>query len=346
TTNAQCPGSTGPCFTMSCKANNSHSFQACTSSATCGSGGTCVANGVCHNDPNYSCHAGTACGADPDTGNDLGTCDAYSNWYCANEATSCVVADYSTPTVAVSALPGAGTAVTAALNGRYPNGDTPTYAALSGVIAAAKAYATAHPTEITVAVFSTDGVPTECDTTAADIEGLAAAALAGTPSIKTFVIGVLSPADATGTATTLLNGIASSGGTTSATIIGTSSTTEADFVAALTKIRGQSLPCQFALPVPDAGTPDYSKVNVVYTESKTGNADLVPYVADKADCAADAGASGGWYYDVDPFVDASGIPTKVELCPATCAAVQADPTGKVAVVQGCKTTTTGGGPPR
>ncbi len=97
--------------------------------------------------------------------------------------------------------------------------------------------------------------------------------------------------------------------------------------------------------MPEAGTPDYSKVNVVYTDSKTSTADVVPYVGALADCAADGGANGGWYYDEDPFTD-SGTPSKVILCPTTCSAVQADATGKVDVVQGCKTTTTGGGPPR
>ncbi|MGH7284409.1 MAG: hypothetical protein ACRELY_23025 [Polyangiaceae bacterium] len=342
TTNAQCPGGTGPCYLKSCT-SRFDAFNPCTSNSDCVT--SCVQNGVCHNNPDFICHVGTACGTDPNTGNDLGACDAFGTWYCANETTTCTDTDYSSLDVSIAALPGVAAAVTTSLNAHLPNGDTPTSAALQGAIEAAKAYATAHSSDIVAVVFSTDGVPTNCDQTAGDIENIAAAGLAGTPSVKTFVIGVLSPADATATATSLLNGIASSGGTTSATIIGTSSTTESDFVSALTKIRGQSLPCQFDLPVPEAGTPDYSKVNVVYTDSATMNASIVPYVADLADCSADGGVDGGWYYDHDPFADA-GTPTKVELCPATCSAVQADPAGTVDVVQGCKTSTGGGGPPR
>jgi hypothetical protein len=51
--------------------------------------------------------------------------------------------------------------------------------------------------------------------------------------------------------------------------------------------------------------------------------------------ACDA-VKGRWYYDVDP---ATGKPTKVILCPATCSKVQADPAGSVNVVQGCTTQT-------
>jgi hypothetical protein len=276
--------------------------------------------------------------------------ECQGDYFATSDPISCTATDYAALAVPIAVLPGAGTAIGTSLANHIPNGLTPTYSALQGAYAAARLYAGSHAGDKVAVVLSTDGIPNSgggsgCDDVTADIEALAAGALSGTPSIKTFVIGVLSPVDNTVNATNLLNGIASSGGTTAATIIGTSSTTEADFVAALQKIRGSSLPCQFTLPVPEAGTPDYSKVNVVYTDSKTSTADVVPYVGALTDCAADGGANGGWYYDVDPFTD-SGTPSKVLLCPATCGVVQADPTGKVDVVQGCKTTTTGGGPPR
>lgn len=347
---AECGASGGACVSGVCTI----AAKYCTVNADCGAGGgTCTAAKRCAVDPEFLCINANDCNADGIGG----ACSAplirglcQNDYFSSGDPFSCTVSDYSALAVSVAALPGVGAAVTTSLGKHVPNGLTPTYSALSGALNAAKAYATAHAGEVVAVVLSTDGIPNSgggagCDDNTTDINNLAAAALAGSPSIKTFVIGVLSPVDDTTTATNTLNGIAAAGGTTAATIIGTSATTESDFVTALQKIRGQSLPCQFDLPVPEAGTPDYSKVNVVYTDSATMNASIVPYVADLADCAADAGANGGWYYDHDPFADA-GTPTKVVLCPATCSTIQGDPTGKVDVVQGCKTSTGGGGPPR
>lgn len=344
---ADCGASGGACTEGYCTNKN----QFCVANADCGGGGTCTPLLRCHAEQELLCRNANDCKNIFVAGDNYGPCDRpLVRGECSTSTLSCTSTDYQALASPISALPGAATGINAALNLHIPDGATPTYSALDGALKAAKAYALAHSSDVVAVVLSTDGIPntngtTGCDDNTADIDALAAAALAGTPSVKTFVIGVLSPSDDTTTATNTLNGIAAAGGTTAATIIGTSSTTESDFVAALTKIRGQSLPCQFPLPVPEAGTPDYSKVNVVYTDSKTTNATIVPYVADLADCSADAGANGGWYYDNDPFADA-GTPSKVILCPATCGTVQADPTGKVDVVQGCKTTTTGGGPPR
>jgi hypothetical protein len=356
---ADCGASGGPCLDATCSKNNAFF---CGATADCGTHGTCTGTlQRCAGDPEYLCGSNNDCLIPASGGGfyDLRPCNQpvvrglCTNEYYASGASvpiSCTATDYAALAVPIAVLPGAGAAIGTSLNNHIPNGLTPTYSALEGAYAAAKLYSATHAGDEVAVVLSTDGVPNSgggsgCDDVTADIEGLASTSLAGSPSIKTFVIGVLSPVDNTTAATNLLNGIASAGGTTAATIIGTSSTTESDFVAALQKIRGQSLPCQFALPVPEAGTPDYSKVNVVYTDSKTSSDTIVPYVGALADCAADGGADGGWYYDVDPFDDA-GTPTKVVLCPATCGTIQADPTGKVNVVQGCKTTTTGGGPPR
>ena len=80
--------------------------------------------------------------------------------------------------------------------------------------------------------------------------------------------------------------------------------------------------------------PDYHKVNVVYTDSKSGKDNVFGYVGSMANCDP---TKGGWYYDADP--DKGGTPTKVILCQASCALAQGDPLGKVAVVQGCATQT-------
>lgn len=52
----------------------------------------------------------------------------------------------------------------------------------------------------------------------------------------------------------------------------------------------------------------------------------LPRLAGPAACA-----SGGWFYD-DPLE-----PTTIELCPATCAAVQADKGATLEVLLGCAT---------
>ena len=66
----------------------------------------------------------------------------------------------------------------------------------------------------------------------------------------------------------------------------------------------------------------------------------ISYVGSSADCSGD-----GWYYDVDPFAD-GGTPTKIDLCPTTCATVRASVAQSVAVVQGCAAVQTAdGGPP-
>jgi hypothetical protein len=350
TAKSDCGASGGSCVEGVCTKG---SVTYCVTSGDCTGGGTCTPAQRCAGDPELLCVTSGDC-----TSNGVaGPCnqpiqrgECQGEYFATSDPISCTATDYAALAVPISVLPGAAGGVSTSLNNHIPNGDTPTYSALAGAYTAAKLYAASHSGDKVAVVLSTDGIPNSgggsgCDDVTADIEALATNALAGTPSIKTFVIGVLAPVDNTTTATNLLNGIAAAGGTTAATIIGTSSTTESDFVTALQNIRGSSLPCQFALPVPDAGTPDYSKVNVVYTDSKTSTADVVPYVGALADCAADGGANGGWYYDEDPFTD-SGTPSKVLLCPTTCATVQADPTGKVDVVQGCKTTTTGGGPPR
>jgi hypothetical protein len=350
TAKSDCGASGGACVEGVCTKG---SVTYCVASGDCNGGGTCTPAQRCAGDPEILCVTTADC-----TGNGVaGPCnqplmrgECQGEYFAASDPISCTITDYAVLAVPIAVLPGAGTAIGNSLNAHIPNGLTPTYSALHGAYAAAIIYSASHPNDKVAVVLSTDGVPNSgggsgCDDVTADIEAAASTALSGTPSIKTFVIGVLSPVDNTTAATNLLNGIAAAGGTTAATIIGTSSTTESDFVTALQNIRGSSLPCQFELPVPEAGTPDYSKVNVVYTDSKTSSADVVPYVGALADCAADGGANGGWYYDVDPFTD-SGTPSKVLLCPATCGVVQADPTGKVDVVQGCKITTTGGGPPR
>jgi hypothetical protein len=338
TADTQCPAGTGPCFFKACDITMIDAVVPCATNADC----VGVANiplgcnpiGVCHNNHDTVCPADgkhPMCGPD---GNkfDLGTCDTISTSTCIH-GDSCAAQDYATPAVPIALLPGAAAAVTASLMTHSPVGNTPTSQALLGAIDQAKSYATANPGHSVVAVLATDGIPDEC--TPNDIPGIAqiaAAGLSGSPSIKTFTIGVFTQ-DAIASGTSALNQIASAGGTKQAFIIQTTAPNlEQQFEAALNAIRGAALPCQYEVPVPDAGTPDFGTVNVEYT-SGAGVASGVPYVETASKC----GTSSGWYYDVDPA--AGGTPAAILVCPGTCSTLQSDSKGRVDVVVGCGTVT-------
>jgi hypothetical protein len=240
---------------------------------------------------------------------------------------SCTPSDYANPEVEIAPLPGVGAAIVASLAKHMPSTGTPTGPALQGAVDHAKAWATSHPGHVVIAVLATDGEPNEC--TPADQAGIAqiaATALAGTPSIKTFTIGTFASGDIP-SGPDLLNAIASAGGTGMAFNIDTTMNVNQAFLDALNKIRGSALGCQYSIPAPMMGQPDYSKVNVQYTPGGGTPTDLLQY-PDQAHCPA---TGGGWYYDNN------AMPTQIELCPGTCTTVSADSMGKIEILLGCKT---------
>jgi hypothetical protein len=329
TTSGDCPGTSGPCSMKACATNGPLKF--CNTSADCGGGPpgpaiSCVDVGRCSIAQNVYCLAGQPCGKDAN-GFDRGTCVAQTAGSCSN-GDSCADADYVTPAVPIAALPGAAASITAALAAKAPDGNTPTSAALKGAVDAATAYANANPGHTVVAVLATDGLPTECDTNMANIASIAGAAFKGTPSVKTFVIGVFS-ADEKALAQSNLDQIASAGGSSKAFVVTQGATTTQDFVNAMNTIRGTALPCEYNLPVPESGTPDFGKLNVQHTATD-GSKTVYPNRSDASKCDA----TGGWYYDVAPVNGAT--PSKIILCPATCDAVKTAG-GQVDVVIGCTT---------
>src|SRR5258708_234504 len=198
TTSAQC-GSAGPCLLAIC--SGVQQTLPCNTSADCPRRSACVAVGTCQNDPNYLCAypGASQCGSDPN-GFPLGACNVITSSACVL-GDSCAAQDYQTPAVAIALLPGVAPAVTASLAARSPQGNTPTSAALQGAVDEAAAYARANPGHRVVAVLATDGIPDECAPTVTAVAQIAAAGLAGTPSVKTFAIGVFTPSDvASGTA--------------------------------------------------------------------------------------------------------------------------------------------------
>ena len=265
-----------------------------------------------------SCTTDAACG-------NYGPCSANVCYPCGTSgvvADSCDAADYAKPDVEIAPLNGAQiTGLYTSIDMHAPYGDTPTSAALQGAIDHATAWGKGHPGHVVIAVLATDGDPTECDPKQSHVDAIAAGGVSGNPKILTFVVGV-------GTSFTALNGIAAAGGTTKAFLVDTNQNVNMQFLAALNTIRGTALGCQYEIPKPDGGVPDYGKVNVQYAPGGGGKVEEISNFKDKAHCPA---SGDGWYYDNN------AAPTLILLCPATCTKVSADSTGEVDVVLGCIT---------
>jgi hypothetical protein len=216
----------------------------------------------------------------------------------------CNPTDYSTPAAGIAPLPGSAGALQTALNAEMPNGNTPTVPALSGAISYATTYAQSHPGRAVSVVFATDGEPTQCtqnDNTIPGAVRVATAALAGTPPIRTYVLGV-------GPSLGNLNQIAVAGGTTKAYLVESGGST--DLINALNEIRKGTLTCDYQIPVIPGKPLDLKLVNI---KVRVGPPPATPQLISKVDDASQCGATqGGWYFDNN------ASPTKITLCPATC----------------------------
>lgn len=234
------------------------------------------------------------------------------------DADDCNVKWYKTLDVDVAPLPANAAAISASLDAHGPTGATPTYGALQGVLFVATALQDAHPDHKVIVVFATDGDPTECTITDPDqIADLAQKAL-NYNGVQTFVIGMA------GATTSNLDKIAQKGGTTKSYDV---SSNPQEFNLKMQEIRKTAVACEF--PIPDPGNQeivDPEKVNVQYTSSVTMMSQTFP----KKDGIQSCGNSFGWYYD-NPTQ-----PTKILLCPSSCAAVQSDQDAKIKVLFGCK----------
>jgi hypothetical protein len=235
-----------------------------------------------------------------------------------NDALDCDAASYAEPVVPIGLLPEVGGDLVAAMDDTVPAGLTPTVPALEGAISYAQSWATDNPERATLVVLVSDGYPTQCE---AGPEGISAAAQAGYESdqhIRTFVIGVGDVAKFN------LDNYARAGGTTKAFVTDAGDVTQS-FVEALNNISNRDLACEYQIPTPPEGMKlDTKKVQVIYTPA-SGSAEEVPNIPSLAACADSN--NGGWYYD-DP-----GNPSKITVCPCTCARFQA---GHVDVRLGCK----------
>jgi hypothetical protein len=372
TSDAQCGAAHGPCFlkfcqnagpdifpcgdNSDCRAPDGENLGPCTPLTYCwpppqsatepitlchdatectGAGARCVPFNECSGNTDYGCPvAGQSCGTDA-AGAPLGTCRAFSPESICLRTAECNATAYAVPAVDIAALPGAAPAVVGSITAAQPQGNTPTAPALTGALTKARAWATAHPDHTVVALLATDGLPTECIADEAGdpsgISGVRAAAsagVAGTPSVSTFVIGVFGPGDTN--AQQNLNQIAASGGTQAAFMVDTSGDVSAQFLTALNKIRASRLACEYLLPEPPVGQNlDFTRINVDFTNG--GSRERLAAVSGASACDA----AGGWYYDQAPSVSSS--PTKIMICPTTCARLQAAQQGTVQVALGCQT---------
>lgn len=205
-----------------------------------------------------------------------------------------------------------------------PAGLTPTVAALEGAINACKARLTAEPNHKCAVILVTDGMPQgTCEPTGTAAEqplGQLAADAYNDFGIATFVVGFPGiPAEGQ----SILNTMASNGGTKQPVVIQGGDIGQ-QFKDALNAIRGAALACEYKMPTLPAGKKS-SNVTVRYTPGGGGTPQELPKKKDLAAC----GAEGGWYFDNE------AAPTKIMLCPGSCAVVQTDATGKVEVLVLC-----------
>ncbi|MFO7181669.1 MAG: VWA domain-containing protein [Pseudomonadota bacterium] len=328
TSDADCGPDGGACFLKACFTEVG--LVPCASNADCRSlpvdASDCVAFGQCELEPDWACAPlGSTCLSD--TGADLGVCRSGPS-VCLGE-TACTAATYATPAVPIAQLPDAADALVASISERTPSGNTPTGPALRGALQHSLEWAGSHPGHTVVTVLATDGLPTEC--TPLEIPTIALLAQAGTqatPAIRTFVIGVFGPRDSDA-AQENLDTIARAGGTEQAFLVDTSQDVTAQFLEALSAIRGSQLGCEFQIPEPGGGEQlDYRRVNVLLTNG--GDTTPLYFVGySEADCDA----NGGWYYDSDP---ADAAPTRIIMCPSTCGSIAGSTEASVQIQLGCE----------
>jgi hypothetical protein len=236
----------------------------------------------------------------------------------------CDVAAYATPAVPIAALPGSATTIIDAIKKAHPGNTTPTGPALQGAINYATSYAMSTPGHSAAVAFVTDGLPAGCpnnNNTIPAAATIAQTAFMGSPSIKTYVLGMgfVDNLDAIA--------LAGSGGLQHYFPV------QGDVTAALTtalkQISQQVIKCDYTIPTMGQAL-DYGAVNVQTKVGMAGTPGLVGNVSDGSKCSA----AGGWYYDLDPT---AGKPSKITLCPQSCDPLSMADGSSLKVLIGCAT---------
>ncbi len=225
----------------------------------------------------------------------------------------CDPLSYTPPQVPIVPLATDAQTLVNAMNATSPTGITPTYAALHGSLAYTTMYKDNNPTHETVVVLATDGDPTGCDTSIPNIAALAGSAY-NYNGVKTYAVAIQ------GSTVSNLDQITSAGG-------GQTFDVTADitlFKQKMDEIRDNARSCELLLPA--ATLSNLANTNLLLTPLAG-----TPERLGLADDATDCDAAPSWYVD-DP-----SNPTTALLCPATCAAYQADPGAVVEAWLGCPT---------
>jgi hypothetical protein len=216
------------------------------------------------------------------------------------------------PQVEVGVLPDNLADLNDALKTRSTYTASPMSPALQGGIAHQLRRAKANPDTKQIVVLLTDGFTQDltCRYTRQDVENDAAKGFTSDPSIETYVIGFGLPdtmnpiADDVLARFAALDPIAENGGTYKAYNV-KNSEDPLLLETALSSIRRTAQPCIYAVP----DDVDPAKLNVMFFTSG-----VVPRVDDRAKC----GQTSGFFYNND----ATGQPTTLELCSASCSAMQ------------------------
>jgi hypothetical protein len=237
-----------------------------------------------------------------------------------NNDPTCDIVPCSVPQVAVGPLLNAAhqQALIDLFASKNPGGATPMSAALEGGILWARQQKDANPDEAAIVVLVTDGEPNGCLENPDSIEQIVTDGFQN-EGVPIYAVGL------EGSGVTLMNQIATAGGTNDAFFIG-SMNGEAELLAAMLDIAQQSIQC--SIPIPEPAGNEILDPELVRIEYLTGSGEtiLVPQVDDVSEC----GAEGGWYYDDN------ANPSSITFCSATCGTVQLDVEATVDVALGCE----------
>lgn len=229
----------------------------------------------------------------------------------------CDLMHYEVLDVPIAPLPDNTFALVNAMPADALGSSSPYYAALRGTLMAATAYQDSHPKHKVIVVMTGDGGYNTCGPGIDEIASWAKAAR-DYNGVRTFVIAVQS----TSSAYDNLQVIADQGGTD---VVYDAQDID-QFSAQIADIRAAALGCDFEIPDPPVGeglVPD--EVNFAYTPGGSNT----PITLPKADDLADCGDAPGWYYDDNDH------PTKIFVCPASCATIQNDTEAEIDVAFGC-----------
>jgi hypothetical protein len=216
---------------------------------------------------------------------------------------SCDPARYAQPLVPIAALPQNAQPLLAAFP-IAPTQETPTRPALQGALDHARRWQRAHPTRVVIVTLVTDGFPEECDSTAENVSEVASKGLAGSPPIRTYVVGI----DAVGDILNVVSGISAAAGPAPLTVPPQSA---ADLARAFAIVRDDAASCRYVLP---SGlhqvAPWISQLRQTALDGTTTSVVVVP---DAEHCDPDQGGV---------YVDAT-LPSQLLSCAASCPLLRA-----------------------